>query len=156
MVILFGVFGQVLAGTLMFVLSLFLILLVLVQRGRGGGLAGAFGGMGGQSAFGAKAGDTFTRITIGAAAVWILVCLLSVRFLGNPSASTSVFSDDGTVLTDTEDSSDESLSLDSILDGDTDAGAEGAAADSDANDTGGGDSTENESNESDNGSDPSN
>ena len=47
---------------------LFLILLVLIQRGRGGGLAGAFGGMGGQSAFGTKAGDLFTRITIVVAA----------------------------------------------------------------------------------------
>ena len=38
---------------LMFVLlltCLFLIVLVLIQRGKGGGLAGAFGGMGGQSA----------------------------------------------------------------------------------------------------------
>jgi preprotein translocase subunit SecG len=34
-------------------IALFLILLVLVQRGRGGGLAGALGGAGGQSAFGA-------------------------------------------------------------------------------------------------------
>ena len=39
--------------------SLFLIALVLIQRGRGGGLAGAFGGAGGQSAFGTKAGDVF-------------------------------------------------------------------------------------------------
>ena len=41
--------------------SLFLIFLVLIQRGRGGGLAGAFGGAGGQSAFGTKAGDVFSR-----------------------------------------------------------------------------------------------
>ena len=52
-------------------MAIFLILLVLVQRGRGGGLAGALGGMGGSSAFGAKAGDVFTRITIVAAAIWI-------------------------------------------------------------------------------------
>ncbi len=60
-----------LGGLLMVLLlltSVFLILLVLVQRGRGGGLAGAFGGMGGQSAFGTKAGDLFTRITIFVAA----------------------------------------------------------------------------------------
>ena len=67
---------------LLFLLALFLILLILVQRGKGGGLAGAFGGMGGQSAFGTKAGDTFTRITIGVAFVWIILCLLSVRMLG--------------------------------------------------------------------------
>ena len=64
---------------LLFLVALFLILLVLVQRGRGGGLAGAFGGLGGQSAFGTKAGDLFTRITIGVATVWILLCIISVR-----------------------------------------------------------------------------
>ena len=58
---------------LLIMVSLFMILLVLIQRGRGGGLAGAFGGMGGQSAFGTRAGDTFTRITIVLAVVWILM-----------------------------------------------------------------------------------
>ena len=58
------------------ILSIFLILLVLVQRGRGGGLVGAFGGMGGQSAFGAKAGDLFTRITVVTVSIWILFCIL--------------------------------------------------------------------------------
>jgi preprotein translocase subunit SecG len=51
--------------------SLFLVFIVLLQRGRGGGLAGAFGATGGQSAFGTKAGDIFTRITIGVAVVWV-------------------------------------------------------------------------------------
>jgi preprotein translocase subunit SecG len=66
----------------LFVLPLFLILLILIQRGKGGGLAGAFGGLGGQSAFGTKAGDLFTRITIGVAAVWILLCVFSVGYFG--------------------------------------------------------------------------
>jgi len=65
--------------TLMFIVAVFLILLVLVQRGRGGGLAGAFGGMGGQSAFGAKAGDTFTKVTIGVATFWILLCVFTLK-----------------------------------------------------------------------------
>jgi len=51
--------------------SVFLIFIVLLQRGRGGGLAGAFGATGGQSAFGTKAGDVFTRITIGVAVAWV-------------------------------------------------------------------------------------
>lgn len=68
-------------GTAMFVTSLFLILLVLVQRGRGGGLSGALGGAGGQSAFGAKAGDTFTRVTMVAAGFWILLCAASIVVL---------------------------------------------------------------------------
>ena len=69
-------------GSTLALTSLFLILLVLVQRGRGGGLAGALGGMGGQSAFGTKAGDLFTRITVGVAAFWIILCLLATNLLG--------------------------------------------------------------------------
>ena len=70
-----------LLGFMLVVTSLFLILLVLIQRGRGGGLAGALGGMGGQSAFGTKAGDMFTRITVGVAAFWIVLCILSINVL---------------------------------------------------------------------------
>ncbi len=66
---------------LLLLVSVFLIVLVLVQRGKGGGLAGALGGMGGQSAFGAKAGDLFTRVTIVVAAVWILLCIVSIKVL---------------------------------------------------------------------------
>ena len=84
----FAAMFQYFFGILMFLTSVFLILLVLVQRGRGGGLAGAFGGMGGQSAFGTKAGDLFTRITMGAAAFWIVLCILSIAVLNQP---TSVF-----------------------------------------------------------------
>ena len=76
---LFAALGQTIIKLLLGGVAIFLILLVLVQRGRGGGLAGALGGMGGSSAFGAKAGDVFTRITIGAAAVWILLCIVAAR-----------------------------------------------------------------------------
>lgn len=58
---------------LLLVLGIFLMIIVLLQRGRGGGLAGAFGGMGGQSAFGSKAGDVFTKITIVVAVLWVVV-----------------------------------------------------------------------------------
>lgn len=68
---------------LLFLTAAFLILLVLIQRGKGGGLAGAFGGMGGQSAFGTKAGDTFTKITVGVATFWIFLCIISVALLGS-------------------------------------------------------------------------
>ena len=67
---------------LLILTGIFLIVLILIQRGKGGGLAGAFGGMGGQSAFGTKAGDLFTRITIGVAAFWIILCIISVSLLG--------------------------------------------------------------------------
>jgi len=67
--------------------SIFLILVILVQRGRGGGLTGALGGMGGQSAFGTKAGDLFTKITIVVAAIWILLAMLAIQRLGRINAA---------------------------------------------------------------------
>jgi preprotein translocase subunit SecG len=80
------------SGVLMFLLlltALLLIVLVLIQRGKGGGLAGAFGGMGGQSAFGTKAGDLFTKITIGLATFWIILCIVAVKMLGVGESSLS-------------------------------------------------------------------
>lgn len=73
--------GQYVFGFLLSFAAIFLILLVLIQRGRGGGLSGAFGGMGGQSAFGTKAGDVFTKITVGASIVWIVLCISATKFL---------------------------------------------------------------------------
>jgi preprotein translocase subunit SecG len=67
-----------LLNALMVLGSLFLICIILIQRGKGGGLAGAFGGVGGSSAFGTKAGDVFTKITIGVAAGWILAAMILV------------------------------------------------------------------------------
>ena len=63
----------------LFLASLWLIILVLIQRGKGGGLAGAFGGAGGGSAFGSRAGDMFTKITIYSAAVWILLIMFLIK-----------------------------------------------------------------------------
>ncbi|MEX0793223.1 MAG: preprotein translocase subunit SecG, partial [Pirellulaceae bacterium] len=54
---------------------------------RGGGLTGALGGAGGQSAFGAKAGDVFTRITVVVASFWILLCILAVLVLQDSGTS---------------------------------------------------------------------
>jgi preprotein translocase subunit SecG len=81
--ILVGSFLSALFGWLMGFLGIFLVLLILVQRGRGGGLTGALGGPGGQSAFGSKAGDMFTRVTFAVAGVWILVCALAMFALGD-------------------------------------------------------------------------
>jgi preprotein translocase subunit SecG len=73
------VWASYLLNTLVLLVGVFLILLVLIQRGKGGGLVGAFGGVGGSSAFGSRAGDMFTRITIGVAAVWILLIMVQVK-----------------------------------------------------------------------------
>ncbi|HMO12495.1 MAG TPA: preprotein translocase subunit SecG [Pirellulaceae bacterium] len=86
-------FGFYLLQVLLFFSSVFLILLVLVQRGRGGGLVGALGGAGGQSAFGSKAGDLFTRVTVVVAIIWILFSMLTIQFFNPPPRP--VRSDDG-------------------------------------------------------------
>ncbi|MBN1436043.1 MAG: preprotein translocase subunit SecG [Sedimentisphaerales bacterium] len=61
------------------IICLALILLVLLQKGRGGGLAAAFGGAGGQSAFGSKTGDVFTWVTIVAVAMFLLLAMVLTR-----------------------------------------------------------------------------
>jgi preprotein translocase subunit SecG len=66
---------------LVVIVALFLMLIVLIQRGKGGGLAGAFGGPGGSSPFGSRAGDAFTRITITVAAIWVLLIMIQVKVI---------------------------------------------------------------------------
>jgi preprotein translocase subunit SecG len=68
--------------TLFVVLSLFLILLVLIQKGRGGGLSAAFGGVGGNTAFGAKTGDVLTWATSVIFGVFIVLGI-SLNLLAN-------------------------------------------------------------------------
>lgn len=76
--------GLFIMQMLLFLTSVFLMLLVLVQRGKGGGLTGALGGSGGSSAFGAKAGDAFTKITIYVAVFWITLCILTIGCFNKP------------------------------------------------------------------------
>lgn len=59
--------------------GVFMILLILIQRGKGGGLAGAFGAAGGSSAFGSRAGDQFTKITLITALIWVLLIMLLAK-----------------------------------------------------------------------------
>lgn len=63
--------------TFLFVtICLLLIVVILLQKGRGGGLAGAFGGAGGHSAFGTKTGDVFTWVTVALAAMFVIVAII--------------------------------------------------------------------------------
>jgi len=74
-------FWQGLAATIFVIICALLMFVILIQRGRGGGLSAAFGGMGGHSAFGAKTGDVFTWITVVLAVLFIVVsCLLNYVF----------------------------------------------------------------------------
>ena len=83
--------------------SILLILVILLQRGRGGGLVGALSGLGGQSAFGTKAGDTFTRITIGIAAVWVVLAGITGQVF---RSSTNLFRGDDPVSIQSKDTGD--------------------------------------------------
>jgi preprotein translocase subunit SecG len=61
---------------------LILIGLVLLQKGRGGGLSGAFGGGGGNTAFGAKTGDVLTWATSIVFGVFVLLAI-ALNLLAN-------------------------------------------------------------------------
>jgi preprotein translocase subunit SecG len=98
-------------------LSLFVIGIILIQRGKGGGLAGAFGGVGGSSAFGTKAGDVFTKITVGLAIGWIILLMLMVILTNNNthSAFDDEFSSSVTKETDSKSSKSKSKAKSSDL-----------------------------------------
>lgn len=68
------------------VLAILLMIVILLQRGKGVGLAGAFGGTGGHTAFGAKTGDFLTWVTvIGAGILLLFAVLLNYVFVrGKP------------------------------------------------------------------------
>ena len=94
---LLGDLSNSLLGFLMGFLSLFLIMLILIQRGKGGGLTGALGGPGGQSAFGSKAGDTFTVVTIVVASIWGFTCAFAMWLNVPPMLDTNLMTDETTV-----------------------------------------------------------
>jgi protein translocase SecG subunit len=58
------------------IVCMVLIVIVLLQKGRGGGLSAAFGGAGGQSAFGSKTGDVFTWATIVIVGVFLILAMV--------------------------------------------------------------------------------
>ena len=61
--------------TLFIIVCVFMILLILIQKGRGGGLASAFGGAGGNTAFGSKTGDVLTWATSVVFGVFLLLAV---------------------------------------------------------------------------------
>src|SRR4051812_26080022 len=81
-VAMFGILATVL-NVILLPLGIFLILLILIQRGKGGGLIGALGGAGGSSPFGSRAGDQFTRLTIYVAIAWLLLTMIQVKAIQN-------------------------------------------------------------------------
>jgi len=69
-----------LVAFLFVLVSIVLILVILLQKGRGGGLSGAFGGGMGGGLLGSKTGDFLTWVTIILVAVFLGLAVLMGRF----------------------------------------------------------------------------
>jgi preprotein translocase subunit SecG len=81
-----------------------LILIILVQKGKGGGLSSAFGGGMAGGVLGSKTGDFLTWVTISLVAVFLLLAVIMAKFYrpsiedvaGNNTQSGVVDSNTGT------------------------------------------------------------
>ncbi len=80
------------------VVALVMVLIILVQRPQGGGLAGAFGGAGGtatDTVFGGRVGDALTIATVAAFVIYLSLAIAlnrlddSARMVGSGAASAS-------------------------------------------------------------------
>jgi len=88
------------AGVIMNIIAVFwflcaivMILIILIQKGRGGGLGAAFGGGMGSSLLGSKTGDFLTWVTIGLVVVFLGLAILMAKYLkptGGNTGSTAV------------------------------------------------------------------
>lgn len=87
--------GQWLLAMALTAVCVLMIVVILLQRGRGGGLVGVFGGGGAGSAFGAKTGDVFTWITVALAGLFIFI-----GSVGNCVMEPKIPTDDGAALTE--------------------------------------------------------
>jgi preprotein translocase subunit SecG len=71
----------------LFILScVALVLIILIQKGRGGGLSGAFGGGLASGILGSKTGDFLTWVTITLVGLFLLLAIVMVKFY-KPSAA---------------------------------------------------------------------
>lgn len=72
---------------------IFLVAVVLLQRGKGAQIGAVFGGGGGSTMFGARgAGNFLTKLTTGAAIVYMLTSL-SLSYLGITGSEERLFGD---------------------------------------------------------------
>ena len=86
--------------TLHIMTAVSLILVVLLQRGKGADLGAALGGGGANTVFGARgAGNFLTKLTAGAAVVFMLTSL-SLSYLATQDSGVQIF-DDEPLLEDT-------------------------------------------------------
>ncbi len=67
-------------AALFVLVSIILILVVLMQKGRGGGLSGAFAGGMASGLLGSKTGDFLTWVTVGLVSVFLVLAVLMARY----------------------------------------------------------------------------
>jgi preprotein translocase subunit SecG len=72
------------AAVLFVLVCLVLILVVLMQKGRGGGLSGAFAGGMASGLLGSKTGDFLTWVTIVLVSIFLVLAVLMARFYRPP------------------------------------------------------------------------
>ena len=80
-----GLFMNAIA-VLFFVCAVALVLVIWIQKGRGGGLSGAFGGGAAGGLLGTKTGDFLTWVTIGLVGMFLLLAVVMAKFY-KPSVS---------------------------------------------------------------------
>lgn len=78
-------------------LAIFLMLVILLQRGRGVGLAGAFGGAGGHSAFGAKTGDVLTWVTVILTVIFLFFAIIGNYAFVTPASTLGMNKEPGLI-----------------------------------------------------------
>jgi len=66
-----------------------LILIILVQKGKGGGLSGAFGGGMAGGVLGSKTGDFLTWVTIGLVGLFLFLAVIMAKYY-KPGVSTDL------------------------------------------------------------------
>jgi preprotein translocase subunit SecG len=67
--------------SVLFILSaVALVLIILIQKGRGGGLSSAFGGGGAGGLLGSKTGDFLTWVTIGFVGAFLLLAVVMAKY----------------------------------------------------------------------------
>ena len=72
----------ILLYVMIFIISLLLIALILIQPSKSGGMGAAFGGVG-ESAFGGKAGSHLTKTTVVMTTIFFVFALLLAAFIGH-------------------------------------------------------------------------
>ncbi len=78
-----------LIAVLWVIVAFCLILIILVQKGKGGGLSAAFGGAGASSLLGSKTGDFLTWVTIALVTIFLFFSVLLAKFW-KPKASMAI------------------------------------------------------------------